>query len=241
MNSQAIEKATGHGTPYLEVHSIFYTIQGEGPFAGTPAVFVRLAGCNLQCPLCDTDYTSKRLKYLPEQVRAEIHAHASREHFAGNLVVITGGEPFRQANLGLLVDELLQYGHKVQIETNGTLYQKLDFEHPGLTVVCSPKTGKVHPELEPWINAFKYVLHADQLNPEDGLPLRALDHTAHPQVARPSKEWKQWRCLSGGIYVQPVDVGDEVQNRRHLDATVQSAMRYNYRLCLQQHKIIGLE
>ena len=39
---------------HLDVHSIFHTIQGEGPYCGHPAVFIRLAGCNLQCPGCDT-------------------------------------------------------------------------------------------------------------------------------------------------------------------------------------------
>ena len=44
----------------LEVVDLWQTIQGEGPFAGMRAIFIRLAGCNLQCPFCDTDYTSKR-------------------------------------------------------------------------------------------------------------------------------------------------------------------------------------
>src|SRR3954467_9071958 len=45
----------------LSIHSIFYTLQGEGPYSGCPAVFMRLAGCNLQCPGCDTDYTSGQI------------------------------------------------------------------------------------------------------------------------------------------------------------------------------------
>jgi len=50
MNQQPIEKQFLHPKGDLEVHSIFLTIQGEGPFTGQRAVFVRLAGCNLQCP-----------------------------------------------------------------------------------------------------------------------------------------------------------------------------------------------
>ena len=53
-NGQPIEKVQRTFDGTLEVHSIFKTIQGEGPFCGTPAVFIRLAGCNLQCPWCDT-------------------------------------------------------------------------------------------------------------------------------------------------------------------------------------------
>ena len=55
INKQPIEKREPSYEGTLQVHSIFKTIQGEGPFCGTPCVFVRLAGCNLQCPACDTD------------------------------------------------------------------------------------------------------------------------------------------------------------------------------------------
>ena len=50
----------------LQVNSIFYTIQGEGPFAGRPAIFIRLAGCNLQCPGCDTEYTKRQTMTVDE-------------------------------------------------------------------------------------------------------------------------------------------------------------------------------
>ena len=60
INIQPIEKRELSVDGSVQVHSIFYTLQGEGPFSGQPAVFVRLAGCNLQCPACDTDYTSRR-------------------------------------------------------------------------------------------------------------------------------------------------------------------------------------
>ena len=66
-NSQPIEKRS-RDADVLEVHSIFYTLQGEGPFCGSPAIFIRLAGCNLQCPGCDTDYTSKREHLSPETI-----------------------------------------------------------------------------------------------------------------------------------------------------------------------------
>ena len=77
----------------LQVHSIFHTIQGEGPFAGTPAVFIRLAGCNLKCPGCDTEYTSKRKEMTVAQILDAIYEVSS---ITTKLVVITGGEPFRQ-------------------------------------------------------------------------------------------------------------------------------------------------
>jgi len=137
--------------------------EGEGPFAGTPAIFVRLAGCNLQCPGCDTDYTSQRLKMSP------IGALSLIETFKGySLIVITGGEPFRQ-NLGPLVSELRHANYQVQIETNGTIYDN-NFLYDLATIVCSPKTASIHKNMHSVIDAYKYVLQAGHISKEDGLP-----------------------------------------------------------------------
>lgn len=215
----------------LDVHSVFYTIQGEGPYAGFPAVFVRLAGCNLQCPLCDTDYTSKRELIAPVPLFDRVKQVSSVCH----LVVITGGEPFRQ-NLTPFVEYLLTHGYSVQIETNGTLYLP-GFPYHLVSIVCSPKAGKIHHRLieQPTpITAFKYVLRHGEIAP-DGLPLLALAHPASPQVARPPVGY------AGPIYVQPADEQDEEVNAKNRVAAVDSAMRYGFIFGLQIHKIIGKE
>lgn len=231
INIQPTEKQYLGHLLELDVHSIFYTIQGEGPFAGERAVFVRLAGCNLQCPLCDTDYTEGR-KMM------EVGRIIQRVKKVGGdcpLVVITGGEPFRQ-NIKALVWELIHEGFRVQIETNGTLFMPdLPYDDRRLTIVCSPKAGKVNSNLEQFIDAYKYVLHADQVDPKDGLPTLALNHSASPRVARPHPNF------SGRIYLQPVDEKDDVQNRRHLQAVIASVMKHGYTLGLQIHKIINME
>ncbi len=230
MNEQRSQGLFHEASGLLSVHRIFDTIQGEGPFVGRPAVFVRLAGCNLQCPMCDTDYTSDARLLTVEGVLNEIADANSRK----GLVVITGGEPFRQ-NLKPLVFKLLLGGWQVQIETNGTLFVDLPFDH--LTVVCSPKAGKISAELAPHIRAFKYVLHADSICEDDGLPRRALGHPsgASNKVARPP------HGFTGPIYVQPVDVGDPIENARHLQAAIGSAKWFDYTLCVQVHKIINVE
>lgn len=228
----------------LHVNSIFYTIQGEGPFAGRTSVFVRLAGCNLQCPMCDTEYTKRTLLTNDDIL------HRVRTAFYGGtlspsnrqtlyrpkpLVVITGGEPLRQP-LEKLVCLLLAEGFAVQIETNGTLYRELPFAHSDLTIVCSPKTGKVNGKLMEHITAFKYVARASELlNSADGLPLKALDHSNGGCLGRPAEGWE------GAVYLQPADEKDEAVNARNLQAVVDSCLLHGYRLCLQMHKYCNVE
>lgn len=229
-NEQFISKKIPSEFGKLQVHSIFPTIQGEGPFAGQPATFIRLYGCNLQCPMCDTDYTSKRAMFGIEEIEDVLS-----ELMAPNkLVVITGGEPFRQ-DIKLLVNFLVQHSVTVQIETNGTLFV------PGLlynriTIVCSPKTGEVNKSLLPFIKTFKYVLHADDVDVKDGLPIHALGHPVAEKVYRPTRGTFE---LSQ-ILVQPVDTGDVYENGRHLKAAKESCLKFGYTLSLQQHKIIGV-
>lgn len=230
-NQQPIEKYRDSNGIILSVHSIFYTIQGEGPFSGHPAVFVRLAGCNLQCPGCDTDYTVGRKEMSMHDVVDQVFFFNPLDKPC--LVVITGGEPFRQ-NITPLCKKLLSAGFTVQVETNGTLAPPEDFPSK-VVVICSPKTGKVSPKLLSHINAFKYVLSADSLNDADGLPVQALGHTASPQLARPPKD------NTRPIYVQPMDPKDEVIYKVNVDAVKASCMKHGYILQLQTHKIIDVE
>lgn len=240
LNQQLPEKrAFGPTGDTLDVHSIFATIQGEGPFCGTPATFVRLAGCNLQCPGCDTDYTSKRRRYTIAELVHEIQM--TRSTPTPGLVVITGGEPFRQW-LTHFVEALVQAKFYVQIETNGTLPapnnlifdQRID-RRAGAFIVCSPKTGRVHPSIAANACAFKYVMHAESVDPDDGLPIRALDHAVQSRVARPP------RNFTGPIYLQPMDSQDEQQNARNRAVCVASCLRHGYILQLQVHKLLGME
>jgi organic radical activating enzyme len=108
---------------------IFESIQGEGYWVGTPSLFIRLAGCNLECTFCDTKfdvYEEWSLERILERAKKTLTTH----------VVITGGEPTIQPNLHLLVRALRARGKYVAIETNGT--QEGWFEANWLTV--SPKS-----------------------------------------------------------------------------------------------------
>ena len=230
MNDQPIEKQSLLTSGDLYLHHIFISIQGEGPLVGQPAVFVRLYGCNLQCPLCDTDYTSRCTPTSAFKLKTIIDGLTG----PSKLVVFTGGEPFRQ-NLVPAIDLLYAAGYRIQIETNGTLSIS-DFDPEKALIVCSPKTGKVSSGLIDYITAYKYVISDDSIDPDDGLPIRALNHPVSGKVARPPAGFDRRR-----IYVQPADVNDPIQNKRNTDAAIRSCMLYGYTLCLQTHKIIGLE
>jgi len=156
------------------------------------------------------------------------------------LVVITGGEPFRQP-IGLLCHELVQRGFQVQVETNGKLrpdpfFLTLMNNKAPIHVVISPKTNRVNEFLVQHARAFKYVLDARSLSPADGLPIRALDHPTDPKgVARPPLDFARER-----VYVNPCDVNNPEQNARNVEAVVQVALAHGYTLGLQIHKLIGL-
>lgn len=228
MNLQPIEKIE-YRDDGLTVHSIFKTIQGEGIFTGQPSVFVRLAGCNLRCPSCDTVYTGEGVEFLNiEKITQTVKDLAG----TADLVVITGGEPFRQ-NISPLVRLLVDLGYRVQIETNGTLQPSPEFPNEAYVIV-SPKTTKINRDIEAIADGFKYVVSHDSIA-DDGLPVLALNHVASPAVARPPSK----RIVP--IFLQPMDAKDEHLNELNLKAAVDSCLANGYTLQIQVHKIIGVE
>ena len=228
INTQPISKINHKQTgDNLLVHTIFKTIQGEGPFAGEPAVFIRLGGCNLQCPMCDTEYTNGTIILDIEEIIHEVNSIQT----PNQLVVITGGEPFRQ-DITFLVKELLVQEYKVQIETNGTIFLE-GFPYGSVTTICSPKAGKVNKKLQPYIKAYKYVLSFSSYSEEDGLPITALDHPAKPQLFRPPEDS---RAI---IYLQPADEQVPSLNKINTKITAALCKQFGYTFCFQIHKHIG--
>jgi 7-carboxy-7-deazaguanine synthase len=121
------------------VAEVFSSIQGEGVLAGVPSFFIRTSGCNLRCTWCDTPYTSWRAEGERRTVRELLAAAA----VAGlRHVVVTGGEPLLQRELGDLTHALADAGHHVTIETAGTLAP--EFACHLLSV--SPKTSNSDPD-----------------------------------------------------------------------------------------------
>ena len=158
----------------LLVREVFPTIQGEGPLSGTPATFIRLAGCNLRCHFCDTDFDVEKahIKSVEELVYACVQ-------YKNKLIVLTGGEPLMQ-EVGPLIVALRNKGMYVQIETAGSVWpESLTDEVLGTSstvIVVSPKTPIIHWRVFETASAFKYLVSASSEYNDQGIP---ITHTQH--------------------------------------------------------------
>lgn len=134
----------------MRVNETFLSLQGEGYFTGTAAFFLRLSGCNLACPFCDTQHQSF-VEMTEEEIVEEASRHKPRH------IVITGGEPALQLTESL-VDKLHAAGFFIQVETNGTLPlpEGIDW------VTCSPKGD--FPQFP--VDELKVLFMGDVTDPE---------------------------------------------------------------------------
>lgn len=229
------------------INSIFATIQGEGPDAGTPAVFLRLSGCNLRCYWCDTNFDNNSVMSI-ESILEEINSKRG----ASKLVVITGGEPLLQ-NLVLLIEEINKVGMLVQIETAGTptprdteilrlQFTKMKYKK-GNTIVCSPKTPKIAEWIIPYVSAWKYIITDEPVSSTDGLPIYSTQISGKKDLLfRPPSDHP------APIFVQPCDFSnfqdkyDDIENSsKAVEQTINSAMKFGYRISIQLHKMLELD
>ena len=195
------------------VNEIFSSLQGEGFWTGTPMVFVRLAGCNLRCPFCDTDHRHGEALRADALVREVLtRADGCRR------ICLTGGEPLLQADVPLL-QAFHQAGFAVHLETNGTCPVPAGVDW----VTLSPK--------EDFVPGGRVVLEEAQevkLVYDGSLPEERLERWA----AFPAT----WHFL------QPCDTGDPERNRILLQQTVDYVLAHpdRWRLSLQTHKLLGI-
>ena len=162
----------------FKIKEIFYSLQGEGRWSGTPAIFVRFSGCNLKCPFCDTDFSGGDL-YSEESLIQEI-----RKYLPCQFIVFTGGEPTLQLTESLL-NKLRNQGYYLAMETNGTrlfplaldwitISPKMDFLgasklYKGNHIAQEVKvvyTGENRPEIYALLGKEKYIQPCDTGNPE---------------------------------------------------------------------------
>jgi 7-carboxy-7-deazaguanine synthase (Cx14CxxC type) len=206
------------------VKEIFYTLQGEGANAGTPAVFCRFAGCNLwsgreadragaTCDFCDTDFVGTDGpgggKFADaDALAAAVAAHWPAAPGAHRFVVCTGGEPLLQLDRAA-IDALHARGFRVAVETNGTIAPPA-----GLDWICvSPKADAA------------LAVHAG-----DELKL------VYPQPQAPPERFEA--LAFEHFFLQPMDGARREANTR---AAVDYCLAHpRWRLSLQAHKLIGI-
>lgn len=239
-----IRKIT-HDPNILAVEDIFYTIQGEGPYSGMPALFIRLSGCNLACTFCDTEFEQYAEK--PKTLGEILDFIGTRfNEQQRKLVVLTGGEPMRQQLEALIAGLILMGTQVVQIETAGTVWQPalLDFIQANRVVlVVSPKTVSISGGVAQYARHFKYIIKSGEQSLDDGLPNRGT------QPHNIGKEQRIWRpnpldpiYITGKptIWVSPCDEYDPVRNKLNMELCKNLALVYGYRISLQTHKILGV-
>ena len=190
----------------LALAEIFYSVQGEGTWTGTPAVFVRLAGCNLNCRFCDTDYATKAF--------APVASIVTRVRDLGRdcpMVVLTGGEPFAQAETTDLIHALRADGRRVHIESNGTIATELPAD---VWLTVSPKE-RLHPAMAARADEVKLIV--DGRIPEEWL--EAFGTREIPTFLQPEGNKRENVALA-------------------IEAA--KARPARFRLGLQTHKFIGI-
>jgi 7-carboxy-7-deazaguanine synthase len=122
----------------MRVAELFYSIQGEGKFAGVPSVFVRASGCNLRCTWCDTPYASWNPEgddWPVERIVQGIGDFPQTRH-----VVLTGGEPMIMPEIVELTERLHAGGHLITIETAATVFKPLPLTLASLSPKLSNST-----------------------------------------------------------------------------------------------------
>ena len=228
----------------FNVHSIFYTLQGEGPLVGTPSIFVRLAGCNLRCFWCDTAFeggeemSADELMLRIRNLSIERNCH---------LVIITGGEPMLQP-LRSLIDHPSAQSMRFQIETAGTVWPddgltsrvEPNERSSRLTIVCSPKTPSIVVQLQTprsYDVYWKYIIRAhEEVSPSDGLPMMSTQiQGKKAPLFRPALEYRN------RVFVQACDELDDPATMVNQGFAAALALKHSYRLSIQTHKLLGLD
>jgi len=199
-----------------KVNSIFYTIQGEGSRAGTPAIFVRFSGCNLKCskapgPLspggfdCDTEFESGR-----QYTTLEIISTAKRLKAECQEIFLTGGEPLLQVDSDLL-EALHAARYFISAETNGTRQPPEGIDW----LTCCPKVAE----------------HAIRLSHCDDLKYVRCNGQEIPRPATPAKNH----------FISPAFNGSDPDPAAIRWCLKLVADHPKWRLSIQQHKLIGIQ
>lgn len=203
-----------HENCLIPVHECFGpTVQGEGFWSGSVVSFIRLAGCPVGCPWCDTGYANGGIG-LPRYSQ-KIDSLVSG---ASERVVVSGGEPFIHSSFPLLIDKLLASGRHVHVETSGSFYRPIDDR---AWVTLSPK-GHIN-NAYPVCNEFWHRANEVKLVIANG------DEVAF---------YYKWLAeFNGPVFLQPEHTQGDISLQKTLELLY---FNPRFRLSLQTHKIIGV-
>jgi len=214
----------------LPVNEVFQTMQGEGRYSGTPAIFIRLQGCPVGCPWCDTPYTwakdaNKKVSFAQILQKTDATDETYANVFVPDLVaclpktpqhvVITGGEP-AQYDLRELTEGLIRKRHTTQVETSGTFDLQVDTR---TWVTVSPKLDMpggldVKPSVLKRANEIKHVVGKKS----DVETLKSLLPSANPMAL---------------VYVQPLSGSPKATN-----LCIEEAGCNGWKVSIQTHRLL---
>lgn len=244
----------------LLVTSMFNTIQGEGPFAGKRALFLRLAGCNLGgkgiqgpgCDFCDTDFRFDKGQALKFDTIFEKISQMVCDKNGKRLIVITGGEPMIQESLVyFLYRGKERFPNAVfQIESNGT--RLLDIPTTQVHLVISPKIPvsstaanalfKYHKLSEKVLrraDCLKFVVDADTSSPYHSVPDYAFDFMSRGKTVyiSPITVHKRERVLPTNAWNDAVI--DRIHTQENYMYAGELAMEHGFTVSIQMHIFLG--
>jgi len=197
----------------LKVSEIFFSIQGEGIDIGMPALFVRMAGCNMNCHFCDANHSVNE-HYTHTSLFNEIKRRAANKGY----VIFTGGEPLLQ-DIYPVVEGLKFSGYRLGLETNGTIGLSAEFKNSFDSISLSPKVPRAKLALKECTSLkiiYPYL---------DGITADSFRH---------------FPCQYKGI--QPRDMPQKELKVAYLHGAIMEASRlgYPWRLSPQIHKFINM-
>lgn len=200
------------------INEIFYSIQGEGRYMGVPVVFVRVQGCSLHCPWCDSNNTWQEDESRDMEIKQILNDVNRCAPLGCKTIVVTGGEPTEQEDLYQFAQEAIYAGYRCHLETNGTddeiIRGYFDW------IVCSPKPGANY-HISKGVDELKYVIGVgDDIN------------KIIPPAVRDQ--------FKGRIWLQPKADGNKVVSENVQYCLQQVLKDPRLRMGYQFHKLVGV-
>lgn len=241
----------------LLVTTVFRTLQGEGPYSGWPAIFLRLSGCNYgsktdMCSWCDTafQFDQGNLKSV-DDVLADLLAQPG--YNPKDILVITGGEPTLQIKLLELIVKARAYFKVIQIETNGTQPKFFEeAEDRGMVsyfkTVISPKANMrlgsyppLHPKVSWYADCLKFVISADPESAHHTIPAWAFDMAERGRTVYVSPMTVYLKDYPGEVSsIWDAELVDQKQTAANYAYAAQFALSHNLKLSLQTHTFTSI-